>query len=255
MSNSIYIKEDLVKSHHHANRYIKFINYIIDLNKNRNFANILFELHHILPRSMGGSNSNDNLIKMTLREHYIAHAILFYTYRNSKMARAFNMMNNKLVHKNSRLFEKSKEKIIPLLSRKNGTMHGKVVVVNEFGKNITITTDEYKNGKYKHIASFTKYSDGQRAERSKRFSGSNNPSVKYGSSRKGAKLSKETKEKLSKQASLKTGSLNNNAKKVSINNIIYGSGVDAAKALGVTKKVISYRCKSTNMKWLNWFYV
>ena len=27
MSNSIYIKEDLVKSHHHANRYIKFINY------------------------------------------------------------------------------------------------------------------------------------------------------------------------------------------------------------------------------------
>jgi hypothetical protein len=72
-----YINKSLCKCTHSAERYIKFINYIIDLNKNRNFANILFELHHILPRSMGGSNSNDNLIKMTLREHYIAHAILF----------------------------------------------------------------------------------------------------------------------------------------------------------------------------------
>ena len=255
MSNSIYIKEDIVKSHHYANRYIKFISYIIDINKSRNFINIPFESHHILPRSMGGNNSKDNLIKMTLREHYIAHAILFYTYRNSKMARAFNMMNNKLKHQNSRLFEKSKEKIIPLFSGKNGTMCGKVVVVNEDGKNITITTDEYKSGKYKHVASFTKYSAEQRAERSKRVSGTNNPSAKYGSPRKGVTLSKETKEKLSKQASLKTGALNNNAKKVSINNVIYGSLVDAAKALCVTKRAISYRCKATNVKWLDWFYV
>lgn len=35
-----------------------------------------FETHHIQPRSLGGSNDESNLIKLTLREHFICHRLL-----------------------------------------------------------------------------------------------------------------------------------------------------------------------------------
>jgi hypothetical protein len=34
------------------------------------------ETHHILPRSMGGSNDSSNLVELTAREHYICHLLL-----------------------------------------------------------------------------------------------------------------------------------------------------------------------------------
>lgn len=36
-----------------------------------------FEKHHIIPSSLGGSNNKANLVCLTLREHYIAHILLF----------------------------------------------------------------------------------------------------------------------------------------------------------------------------------
>jgi hypothetical protein len=36
-----------------------------------------FNLHHIIPKSLGGSDEETNLIKLTIREHYIAHLILW----------------------------------------------------------------------------------------------------------------------------------------------------------------------------------
>jgi hypothetical protein len=35
-----------------------------------------FEKHHILPKSLGGSNDHSNLIALTVREHYICHLLL-----------------------------------------------------------------------------------------------------------------------------------------------------------------------------------
>jgi len=34
------------------------------------------ESHHILPKSLGGNNSKDNLARLTAREHYIVHRLL-----------------------------------------------------------------------------------------------------------------------------------------------------------------------------------
>ena len=34
------------------------------------------EKHHIIPRCLGGTNSNENLIMLTYREHFIAHWLL-----------------------------------------------------------------------------------------------------------------------------------------------------------------------------------
>lgn len=39
-----------------------------------------FEVHHITPRSMRGSNEDTNLVKFTFKEHYIAHRLLTKIY-------------------------------------------------------------------------------------------------------------------------------------------------------------------------------
>jgi len=39
-----------------------------------------FERHHILPRSLGGQDTLENLIYLIPREHFIAHLILWKCY-------------------------------------------------------------------------------------------------------------------------------------------------------------------------------
>ena len=71
-----------------------------------------FEQHHIVPKSLGGSNDKENIVKLTLREHYIAHLLLCRIHRKTQnyypMLRALNMMKAGREGdyvKNSRMFE------------------------------------------------------------------------------------------------------------------------------------------------------
>lgn len=50
------------------------------------------ERHHIVPRCMGGSDSEDNLVTLSAKEHYVAHHLLFKHYKTSKLAHAWFMM-------------------------------------------------------------------------------------------------------------------------------------------------------------------
>jgi hypothetical protein len=52
-----------------------------------------YERHHIIPRSMGGSNLADNLVLLTAKEHYIAHHLLWRIHKTPSMAHAFWMMS------------------------------------------------------------------------------------------------------------------------------------------------------------------
>ncbi len=58
--------------------------------------NTYTERHHIIPRSFGGSNNADNLVNLTAKEHYIAHALLwkmkFDSEYHSKMSYALRLM-------------------------------------------------------------------------------------------------------------------------------------------------------------------
>jgi len=75
-----------------------------------------WEFHHIIPKSLGGDNSEDNLIPLTAREHFLAHYLLTKIYSegiaHSKMVFAFLMCcnGNKLLlkYQRSRLYEKLK---------------------------------------------------------------------------------------------------------------------------------------------------
>jgi len=51
------------------------------------------EIHHIKPRCLGGTNDNFNLIKLTPREHFIAHLLLYKSYPdNIKLVQALSAM-------------------------------------------------------------------------------------------------------------------------------------------------------------------
>lgn len=52
------------------------------------------ERHHIVPKSMGGSDRKDNLVYLTPREHIIAHKMLWKIYRNKQMSCALWMMQH-----------------------------------------------------------------------------------------------------------------------------------------------------------------
>ena len=70
-----------------------------------------YENHHIIPKSLEGSNSNDNLTLLTGREHFICHYLLTKFTEGKpyyKMIYAFNAMKANRMGKgymNSRLFE------------------------------------------------------------------------------------------------------------------------------------------------------
>jgi len=42
---------------------------------------VYYEEHHIIPKSLGGSNDTDNLVLFTAREHFIAHLLLYNHYK------------------------------------------------------------------------------------------------------------------------------------------------------------------------------
>lgn len=90
------------------------------------------ENHHIIPRSFGGSNEKNNLIRLSAREHFICHFLLYKIYKQKskqfpnshfiqdkyqKMLYAFNMMfwgnpcrkSASNLGQNSRVFEQLKK--------------------------------------------------------------------------------------------------------------------------------------------------
>jgi hypothetical protein len=48
---------------------------IIERAKSRVFLGYT-EKHHIIPKSLGGSNEENNLVNLTAKEHYICHLLL-----------------------------------------------------------------------------------------------------------------------------------------------------------------------------------
>ncbi|ENP1742866.1 HNH endonuclease [Salmonella enterica] len=85
--------------------YEKIYNDLIVRGKTR-VSKFKGEIHHILPRSMGGSDNKENLVKLTFREHFLAHFLLYKIHRNREMAYAMNrMLNTEKYLRSSKLYE------------------------------------------------------------------------------------------------------------------------------------------------------
>ena len=93
------------------NKYETWYNNIINRARNRVIEDYA-ELHHIVPRSLGGTDNSTNLVSLTAREHFICHILLtkFTTGQDrNKMLHAVMIMKGKNKQQsryfNSRLYE------------------------------------------------------------------------------------------------------------------------------------------------------
>jgi hypothetical protein len=75
------------------------------------------EVHHILPKCIGGSDDLDNLVDLTAREHYVAHILLAKIYGGT-LWHAVNLMGRKKKYTN-RYYEKARLHHSKLLSTQN----------------------------------------------------------------------------------------------------------------------------------------
>jgi len=89
------------------------------------------EEHHIIPRSFRGDNNKSNLVRLTAREHFVVHFLLYKMYKHRsqvlfpsskveaeryrKMSYAFNLMirvkSKDFSYINSHVFEQIKQEI------------------------------------------------------------------------------------------------------------------------------------------------
>lgn len=125
-------------------KYLKHYNKLIRSRKELNRAKdgeSYYEEHHILPKSLGGDCSADNLILLTGREHFIAHKLLFKHYNKKglgaetySMALAFAMMskssashkgNRKCKRYSSKTYEEARKAISSKMSGKGNPMYGR----------------------------------------------------------------------------------------------------------------------------------
>jgi hypothetical protein len=96
------------------NKYTHIYYKIIERSKSRTIFDYK-EKHHIIPKSLGGSNNEDNLVLLTAREHFICHLLLTKMTKGdakSKMAMAVFYLTGRgkakernNIIKNSRLYE------------------------------------------------------------------------------------------------------------------------------------------------------
>lgn len=82
-----------------TNKYSRWYFDIVQIATNeqrKKSKDVYYERHHIVPKSLGGDNSKENLVLLTAREHFICHWLLTKMVSGSdqyhKMACALNNM-------------------------------------------------------------------------------------------------------------------------------------------------------------------
>lgn len=114
------------------------------------------ENHHIIPRSLGGDNSEINLVNLTAKEHFLCHYLLAKMYPKEsfewyKMNHAFMIMKagSYIQHRyfNSRLYESLKINFSKVMSKnqsgKGNSQYGSMWISNiELKENMKISKSD-----------------------------------------------------------------------------------------------------------------
>src|SRR4249919_1705765 len=56
--------------------YARHYRKLIERGRRRRLQGCYFEVHHIVPRCIGGGDEPENLVRLTPEEHYVAHQLL-----------------------------------------------------------------------------------------------------------------------------------------------------------------------------------
>ena len=113
-----------------VSKYQKIYDAIIERGKERNWKSnrwrfgeveveFYTEVHHILPKSLKGSDDLDNLVFLSAKEHFICHYLLTKIFPESEeLIRAFMIMCNRTEGKNANNYQKQKEFFIQSLKNR-----------------------------------------------------------------------------------------------------------------------------------------
>lgn len=143
---------------HLENKYSRTYFQIIERNIGAKH-NGYIERHHIIPRSLGGQDKNDNLVDLTAREHFICHWLLTKMFpvdsaEYKKMCLAFGMMlwarsdsQQRNYTINSKTYERLRQQFSAFMSEfqsgKYNSQYGKMWICNlELQQNKKISKSE-----------------------------------------------------------------------------------------------------------------
>jgi hypothetical protein len=101
------------------------------------------ERHHIIPKSLGGSNALDNLVNLTAREHFIAHMLLAHMH-GGKMWLAVVKMAKQCDKKNSKGYEIARRNSVTYLKNRKITWGKKISIAHTGKVRGPLTTDRRK---------------------------------------------------------------------------------------------------------------
>ena len=182
------------------NKYLHLYNKIVERAKSREKLRCYTEKHHVIPRSLGGSNDSDNLVELTGREHFICHRLLVKITEGesqSKMIFALNCMMNRTNETMKRYIPNGVvyEHLRTLLSKahkniKRSQEHIEAIKRTHTGKHVSLETRKKMSESIKAAGPA-----GGAIKGSKR---SNETRQKISQSRKGVKLSRQHRENISK---------------------------------------------------------
>ena len=114
------------------------------------------EKHHVIPRSLGGTDDKENLVNLTAREHFLCHYLLAKMYSREspewyKMNHAFLMMKSSSATQqryfNSKLYESLKSNMSFVMSEsqsgnKNSQYGKRWIYSEELQKSIKISKED-----------------------------------------------------------------------------------------------------------------
>ena len=114
------------------NKYTKFYYNIIGNAKSRTILVGYSEKHHILPRSMGGNNDSENLVKLTAREHFICHWLLTKMVTGSDRNKMLYALNGMRRNKTGNRYETK------ITSKVYASLKGKRILTQETKMKISL---------------------------------------------------------------------------------------------------------------------
>lgn len=172
------------------------------------------EIHHIIPKSLGGSNDPTNLVKLTAKEHFICHLLLtkmVLGVPKNKMVYALWCLANLKRHSQDRYTINSRQYTI--IKQQYSKLHQTFKHTEEHKQYISQAlkgkpkSDEHKR-KMSEAAKNRKMSpEGlqkfREAHKNKQFKHTEEHKLKVSKQHKGKKLSEETKLKISQSQKLR----------------------------------------------------
>ena len=197
-----------------------------------------YELHHILPKCLNGSNDSNNLIKLTPEEHYLAHQLLVKIHpENKSLVKAANMMTTGK-YRSNQLYGWLKRKHSESMSGEGNHFYGRTHTPEELEKmrngNLGKTRSDETREKISAYRTGKKWDESSKAKLSDKRKGC-----------KGSPHSEESKSKISLSRLISA-----RIYRISIQTPdgTFASIRETADHYGIDPATVVYRCKH----WEDW---